>query len=151
DMDRAAGLGLIVMFIQYSQQFYMPLTQISSQFSMLQLAFTGARRLNEIFDVDDEFERENTIDIDGIHKEVALENVDFSYEKEKPILKQVNLKAKKGEMVALVGPTGSGKTTVMNLLNRFYNVDNGSIKIDGVDIRDISLSSLRSNIGIVLQ
>ena len=151
DMDKAAGLGLIVMFIQYSQQFYMPLTQISSQFSMLQLAFTGARRLNEIFDVDDEFERENTIDIDGIHQEVALENVDFSYEKEKPILKQVNLKAKKGEMVALVGPTGSGKTTVMNLLNRFYNVDNGSIKIDGVDIRDISLSSLRSNIGIVLQ
>ncbi|MEG0284709.1 MULTISPECIES: ABC transporter ATP-binding protein [Vagococcus] len=151
NMDKAAGLGLIVMFIQYSQQFYMPLTQISSQFSMLQLAFTGARRLNEIFDVDDEFERENTIDIDGIHKEVALENVDFSYEEGTPILKKVNLKAKKGEMVALVGPTGSGKTTVMNLLNRFYNVDGGSISIDGVDIRDISLPSLRSNIGIVLQ
>ncbi len=151
NMDKAAGLGLIVMFIQYSQQFYMPLTQISSQFSMLQLAFTGARRLNEIFDVEDEFERPNTVDIDGVHKEVALENVDFSYVEGTPILKQVNLKAKKGEMVALVGPTGSGKTTVMNLLNRFYNVNGGSIKIDGQDIRDISLESLRSNIGIVLQ
>ena len=151
DMEKAAGLGLIVMFIQYSQQFYMPLTQISSQFSMLQLAFTGARRLNEIFDVDDEFERETVSEIDGIHKEVVLDNVDFSYEKGTPILKQVNLRAKKGEMVALVGPTGSGKTTVMNLLNRFYNVDGGSITIDGKDIRDISLPSLRSHIGIVLQ
>ncbi len=150
-MDKAVGLGLIVMFIQYSQQFYMPLTQISSQFSMLQLAFTGARRLNDIFVVDDEFERPNTTSIDGINEEVVLENVDFSYVEGTPILKKVNLKAKKGQMVALVGPTGSGKTTVMNLLNRFYNVDSGAIKIDGKDIRDISLPSLRSHIGIVLQ
>ncbi|HCM88798.1 MAG TPA: ABC transporter ATP-binding protein [Vagococcus sp.] len=150
-MEKAVGLGLIVMFIQYSQQFYMPLTQISSQFSMLQLAFTGARRLNEIFVVDDEFERPNTTSIDGINEEVVLEDVDFSYVEGTPILKKVNLKAKKGQMVALVGPTGSGKTTVMNLLNRFYNVDSGAIKIDGKDIRDISLPSLRSHIGIVLQ
>lgn len=150
-MDKAVGLGLIVMFIQYSQQFYMPLTQISSQFSMLQLAFTGARRLNEIFVVDDEFERPNTTSINGVNEEVSLENVNFSYIEGKPVLKNVNLKAKKGQMVALVGPTGSGKTTVMNLLNRFYNVDSGAIKIDGQDIRDISLPSLRSHIGIVLQ
>ncbi len=151
DMDKAAGLGLIVMFIQYSQQFYMPLTQISSQFSMLQLAFTGARRLNEIFVVDDEFEKEDTIEITGVNKKVTLKDVDFSYEQGVPILKNINLEAKKGQMIALVGPTGSGKTTVMNLLNRFYNVDSGSILIDDVDIRDISLKSLRSHIGIVLQ
>ena len=151
DMDKAAGLGLIVMFIQYSQQFYMPLTQISSQFSMLQLAFTGARRLNEIFVVDDEFERENTSSISGIQSDVTLKDVDFSYQPGKPILKKINIQARKGQMVALVGPTGSGKTTVMNLLNRFYNVDRGSISIDGKDIRDISLPSLRSHIGIVLQ
>ncbi|MEG0551591.1 MAG: ABC transporter ATP-binding protein [Vagococcus sp.] len=151
DMDKAAGLGLIVMFIQYSQQFYMPLTQISSQFSMLQLAFTGARRLTDIFVVDDEFERENTSTIEGVQSDVTLKNVDFSYEEGIPILKNINIQARKGQMVALVGPTGSGKTTVMNLLNRFYNVDGGSISIDGKDIRDISLPSLRSHIGIVLQ
>ena len=149
--DKAAGLGLIVMFIQYSQQFYMPLTQISSQFSMLQLAFTGAKRLNEIFDVEDEYEKETVVDIDGIHNTVTLEHVDFSYEPGKPILKDINITASKGQMVALVGPTGSGKTTVMNLLNRFYNVDKGSIKLDGTDVQDISLASLRSHIGIVLQ
>ncbi|MGO3732976.1 MAG: ABC transporter ATP-binding protein [Vagococcus sp.] len=151
DIDKAAGLGLIVMFIQYSQQFYMPLTQISSQFSMLQLAFTGARRLNDIFSVDDEYERPDVTELTGVEKEVSLNDVNFSYVEGKPILKNVTMKAKKGQMVALVGPTGSGKTTVMNLLNRFYNVDSGSITIDDSDIRDVSLQSLRSNIGIVLQ
>ncbi|QIL46626.1 ABC transporter ATP-binding protein [Vagococcus coleopterorum] len=150
-MDRAEGLGLIITFIIYSQQFYMPLTQISSQFNMMQLAFTGARRLNEIYDQEDEFERENVTDIDGLHESIELKHVDFAYTPEKPILKDVNIKANKGQMVALVGPTGSGKTTVMNLLNRFYNVDNGEILLDGKDIRDISLHSLRDQIGIVLQ
>ncbi|WP_314059430.1 ABC transporter ATP-binding protein [uncultured Vagococcus sp.] len=150
-IERAAGLGLIVMFVQYSQQFYMPLTQISSQFSMLQLAFTGARRLNEIFDEEDEVERPNVTDIDGLHESIYLNNVDFAYRADKPVLKKVNMGAKKGQMVALVGPTGSGKTTIMNLLNRFYNVDSGEILLDGKDIRDISLPSLRSQIGIVLQ
>lgn len=150
-IERAAGLGLIVTFVQYSQQFYMPLTQISSQFSMLQLAFTGARRLNEIFDEADESERENASEITGVNTGIQLKHVDFAYQKDTPILKDINIEAKKGQMVALVGPTGSGKTTIMNLLNRFYNVDNGEILIDGKDIRDITLPSLRSKIGIVLQ
>lgn len=150
-IERAAGLGLIVMFVQYSQQFYMPLTQISSQFSMLQLAFTGARRLNEIFDEKDEEERPNVSAIDGVHQSIRLNKVNFAYQADKPVLKNVSMGAKKGQMVALVGPTGSGKTTIMNLLNRFYNVDSGEILLDGKDIRDISLSSLRSQIGIVLQ
>lgn len=150
-MDRATGLALIVTFIMYSQQFYMPLTQISSQFSMLQLAFTGARRLNEVFAEDDELERETAQPKAGLSESIELKNVDFSYNPEKPILKNINIKANKGQMVALVGPTGSGKTTIMNLLNRFYNVDNGSILIDGTDVRDITLPTLRSNIGIVLQ
>lgn len=150
-MDRAAGLSLIVTFIMYSQQFYMPLTQISSQFSMLQLAFTGARRLNEVFAEMDEEERETAMPKEGLQESIELRHVDFAYTSEKPILKNINIKAEKGQMVALVGPTGSGKTTVMNLLNRFYNVNNGEILIDGTDIRDITLPSLRSNIGIVLQ
>ncbi len=150
-VERAAGLGLIVMFVQYSQQFYMPLTQISSQFSMLQLAFTGARRLNEIFDEEDEVERPDVSEIDGLHDSIRLNQVNFAYQSDKPVLENVSMGAKKGQMVALVGPTGSGKTTIMNLLNRFYNVDSGEILLDGKDIRDISLPSLRSQIGIVLQ
>lgn len=139
------------MFVQYSQQFYMPLTQISSQYSMLQLAITGARRVSEIFEEKPETERPDVKLIDGVHEEVRLDHVDFSYVPDKPILKDVNITAKKGQMVALVGPTGSGKTTIMNLLNRFYNVDSGGIYIDGVDIRDIQLASLRKQVGIVLQ
>lgn len=150
-IERTAALGLIVMFVQYSQQFYMPLTQISSQYSMLQLAITGARRVSEIFDEEEEIERANLQEIDGVHKSVKLQNIDFAYTPEKPVLKNVSIDVEKGKMVALVGPTGSGKTTVMNLLNRFYNVDNGAILFDDIDIRDIKLASLRQQVGIVLQ
>ncbi|MBC1292997.1 ABC transporter ATP-binding protein [Listeria booriae] len=150
-IERTAALGLIVMFVQYSQQFYMPLTQISSQYSMLQLAITGARRVSEIFDEEEEVERANLQEIDGVHKSVKLQNIDFAYTPEKPVLKNVSIDVEKGKMVALVGPTGSGKTTVMNLLNRFYNVDNGAILFDDIDIRDIKLASLRQQVGIVLQ
>ncbi|MBC2104929.1 ABC transporter ATP-binding protein [Listeria booriae] len=150
-IERTAALGLIVMFVQYSQQFYMPLTQISSQYSMLQLAITGARRVSEIFDEEEEVERANLQEIDGVHKSVKLQNIDFAYTPEKPVLKNVSIDVEKGKMVALVGPTGSGKTTVMNLLNRFYNVDNGAILFDDIDIRDVKLASLRQQVGIVLQ
>lgn len=150
-IERAVALGLIVTFVQYSQQFYMPLTQISSQYSMLQLAFTGAKRVIEVLDEEPEVERPTVKAMYGIEKEVRLDHVDFSYVPNKPILKDISITAKKGQMVALVGPTGSGKTTIMNLLNRFYNVDNGAILIDNVDIRDIELASLRKQVGIVLQ
>ncbi|UNM88880.1 ABC transporter ATP-binding protein/permease [Vagococcus sp. CY52-2] len=150
-IEKAAGLGLIVTFIQYSQQFYMPLTQISSQFSMLQLAFTGAKRLNQVFAQPDEPDDKNVEKLTGLEKNVTLSHVDFSYEEDRPILKDISIEAKKGQMVALVGPTGSGKTTVMNLLNRFYDVNSGNITIDGRDIRAVTLDSLRSHIGIVLQ
>lgn len=150
-IERTLALGLIVTFVQYSQQFYMPLTQISSQYSMLQLAFTGAKRVIEVLDEEPEVERPTVAAMYGIEKEVRLDHVDFSYVPNKPILKDISITAKKGQMVALVGPTGSGKTTIMNLLNRFYNVDNGAILIDNVDIRDIELASLRKQVGIVLQ
>ncbi|EUJ21880.1 ABC transporter ATP-binding protein [Listeria aquatica] len=150
-LDRTVALGLIVMFVQYSQQFYMPLTQISSQYSMLQLALTGARRVSEVFKEQDEVERPNVQTIDGVHKKVELNHVKFGYTPDKPVLKDVTIGLEKGQMVAVVGPTGSGKTTIMNLLNRFYNVDSGEILFDGKDIRDIELHSLRKQVGIVLQ
>lgn len=151
DVDRAAALGLVVMFVQYSQQYYQPLMQISSGYNMVQLAITGARRLNEMFDEPDEINPPNGKHIDGVAQAVALKHVSFGYDENVPILKDVSIHVNKGEMVALVGPTGSGKTTIMNLLNRFYDVTQGSVTFDGVDIREIDLASLRSHVGIVLQ
>ncbi|WP_348920914.1 ABC transporter ATP-binding protein [Enterococcus rotai] len=151
DLEKTVALGLVVTFVQYSQQYYQPLMQISSGYSMIQLAITGARRLNEMFDEPDEINPKDGKQINGINESVALNHVDFGYDPEVPILKDVSINVSKGEMVALVGPTGSGKTTIMNLLNRFYDVNNGSVTFDGTDIREIELSSLRSHVGIVLQ
>lgn len=148
---RAAALGLVVMFVQYSQQYYQPLMQISSGYSMIQLAVTGARRLNEMFDEPDEIRPENGEKLEEINKAVALNHVVFGYNPETPVLKDVSIHVDKGEMVALVGPTGSGKTTIMNLMNRFYDVNEGAVTFDGVDIREMDLDSLRSHVGIVLQ
>lgn len=150
-VDRAAALGLVVMFVQYSQQYYQPLMQISSGYSMIQLAVTGARRLNEMFDEPDEIRPENGGKLEEINKAVALNHVVFGYNPETPVLKDVSIHVDKGEMVALVGPTGSGKTTIMNLMNRFYDVNEGAVTFDGVDIREMDLDSLRSHVGIVLQ
>lgn len=150
-MGVGVGLGLVVTFVQYSQQYYQPLMQISSSFTQLQTAITGARRLNEIFDEPDEIRPENGEILSTLKTGVELQNVNFSYNAETPILKDVSITVDKGQMVALVGPTGSGKTTIMNLLNRFYDVNDGAIKIDGTDIREYNLDSLRSHVGIVLQ
>ncbi|GGD04905.1 ABC transporter ATP-binding protein [Enterococcus wangshanyuanii] len=151
DLEKTVALGLVVTFVQYSQQYYQPLMQISSGYSMIQLAITGARRLNEMFDEPDEINPKDGKEISGVSDSVALNQVDFGYDPEIPILKNVSINVSKGEMVALVGPTGSGKTTIMNLLNRFYDVDSGSVTFDGTDIREIDLDSLRSHVGIVLQ
>lgn len=150
-LSTAAALGLVVTFIQYAQQYYNPIMQISSSFGQLQLAVTGATRLNIMFDEPEEVRPENGKSFNAIDKGIQIEHVDFGYEPDKTILKDVNINVDKGQMVALVGPTGSGKTTIMNLMNRFYDVDKGVIKYDGTDIRQFDLDSLRSNVGIVLQ
>ncbi len=145
------GLGLLSAFVQYVQTYYNPIMQISSNFGQLQLAITGATRLNVMFDEPEEIRPENGKKFEKLEKNVLVENLDFEYLPGKPVLKNVNIDVEKGQMVALVGPTGSGKTTVMNLMNRFYDVTGGSIKFDGTDIREFDLDSLRSNVGIVLQ
>lgn len=150
-VGQAAGLGLIVTFVEYSQTYFEPLTQVSSIYSMIQLALTGARRLADIEAEDNEDEVPNGKKITGLTKGVQLQNVHFSYNKNKEILHGVNISVNKGQSVAVVGPTGSGKTTIMNLVNRFYDVDSGKITFDDTDIRKIQLKSLRNNIGIVLQ
>lgn len=150
-VSQAIGLGLIVTFVEYSQVYFQPLTQITSIYSMIQLALTGARRLAIVEEQKDENDVPDGKIINGLDQGVKLEKVHFGYTKDKEILHGVDISVDKGQSVALVGPTGSGKTTIMNLLNRFYDVDSGKVTFDGTDVRDIQLTSLRNNVGIVLQ
>ncbi|MFV4956146.1 ABC transporter ATP-binding protein, partial [Lactobacillus delbrueckii] len=150
-VSQAAGLGFIVTFTEYSWTYFQPLTQVTSIYSMLQLALTGARRLETV----EEQEEENTVPdgktISGVNDAVRLEDVHFGYTPDKEILHGVSIEVPKGQSVAVVGPTGSGKTTIMNLINRFYDVNSGAVTFDGTDVRDLKLENLRSNVGIVLQ
>ena len=151
NIETATALGLIVMFTQFSQQYYQPIIQLAASWGSLQLAFTGAERIQEMFDAEEEIRPQDAPVFNELKEGVEIRNVDFSYLPGKPILKDVSISAPKGKMIAVVGPTGSGKTTIMNLINRFYDVDAGSISFDGRDIREFDLDSLRSKVGIVLQ
>ncbi len=149
--SRAAGLGLIVTFVSFSQQYFQPISQITSLYNMMQQAMTGVHRVNEILAQDDEIKPADGVQFNGIKNDVKLQDVHFGYNQDREIIHGINIDVKKGEMVALVGPTGSGKTTVMNLLNRFYDVTSGAVLFDGVDIRQMDLTALRDHVGIVLQ
>ena len=151
NIETATALGLIVMFTQFSQQYYQPIIQLAASWGSLQLAFTGAERIQEMFDAEEEIRPQDAPVFTELREGVEIRKVDFSYLPGKPILKDVSISAPKGKMIAVVGPTGSGKTTIMNLINRFYDVDAGSISFDGTDIRKFDLDSLRSKVGIVLQ
>lgn len=150
-IGQAAGLGLIVTFVSYSQTYFQPLTQLTSIYSMIQLALTGARRLNAVEEQPEENRVPNGQVMTGLKNGVQLTNIHFGYTPDREILHGVNVGVDKGKEVAIVGPTGSGKTTIMNLVNRFYDVDSGHVRFDGTDVRDITLQSLRDNVGIVLQ
>jgi len=146
------SVGVVVAFLQYSKQFQRPLNDLANQFNLVQSAIAGAERVFETIDTESEYERHaGQRQLDEVRGEVVFEDVSFSYQKGNPILKHVSLKASPGQMIALVGPTGAGKTTIINLLTRFYEIDSGRITIDGIDIREIDKDSLRSRIGFVLQ
>lgn len=151
NIETATALGLIVMFTQFSQQYYQPIIQLAASWGSLQLAFTGAERIQEMFDAEEEIRPQDAPVFTELREGVEIRKVDFSYLPGKQILKDVSISAPKGKMIAVVGPTGSGKTTIMNLINRFYDVDAGGISFDGTDIREFDLDSLRSKVGIVLQ
>lgn len=145
-------VGTIAAFLGYVQQFTRPLNQIANLYNFIQSALAGAERVFEILDevpeIDDNI---NTSSLDDMNGEVIFNNVCFSYESDVPVLKNVSFHAKSGQTIALVGPTGAGKTTIVNLLTRFYDIDSGSITIDNHEIRDVQKSSLRRQLGIVLQ
>lgn len=147
-----ASIGLIVTFINFARLFFQPINQMSNLYNQLGLAFTGAERVMDI--LNEEPDIKNTPDareIDVLNGYVNMKDVSFSYNDDKTILKRINIEAFKGEKIAIVGPTGSGKTTIINLLNRFYDTKEGEIYFDDLKIKDINFYSLRKRIGIVLQ
>ncbi|PEC09838.1 ABC transporter ATP-binding protein [Bacillus toyonensis] len=145
-------VGVIAAFINYSRQFSRPLSQFATLMNTIQAAVAGGERVFEIMDEVPEIQnKKDAFIVQNIQGHVELENVSFGYVENKTILKEVSLKAQPGETIALVGPTGSGKTTIINLLTRFYDIQQGQIHIDGKDIKDYDINSLRSKIGVVLQ
>ncbi|KOP71336.1 multidrug ABC transporter ATP-binding protein [Bacillus sp. FJAT-21945] len=145
-------IGILASFVTYSRQFYRPINQMSNLINTFQSAIAGAERVFEIMDeIPDLKDSEQTIEVSSFKGDVSFAGVSFGYGGQKSILKNISLEVKAGQTVALVGPTGSGKTTIINLLSRFYDVESGEIRIDGRNIKDYKIQSLRSKIGIVLQ
>ena len=147
-----ATVGSILAFLNYSKMFRRPINQLASIYSSIQTSLAGAERIFDIIDHPIEVKDvENPITMKEIKGEVEFKNVCFGYTPEKMVLKDFNLKVKQGENVAIVGPTGAGKTTIINLLSRFYDINSGLITIDGIDISKVKKADLRKKIGIVLQ
>jgi ATP-binding cassette subfamily B multidrug efflux pump len=148
----AISLGLIITFISYSQQFNQPIQMIAVLWANVQSAVAGAERLFGFLDIQpDLVDKPNAIEMPPIEGHVELRDVWMSYNGSDEVLQGVSLEAKPGQTVAIVGPTGAGKTTIINLLPRFYDVNKGQVLIDGHDVRDVKGDSLRRQIGLVLQ
>lgn len=147
-----SSVGVIASFISYSRRFADPLRHFANLYNSIQSALAGAERIFEIVDTEPELvDSPNAVIIDDFKGEVQFKDVDFEYVQNVPVLKDVNLKAEPGQTIALVGPTGAGKTTIVNLLTRFYDIEDGRITIDEKDIRDVRKDDLRRRLGIVLQ
>jgi ATP-binding cassette subfamily B protein len=145
-------LGSIQAFIQYSRNFSHPIVQIANIANIIQSTIASAERVFELLDEEEEREdSDNQLEKSEVKGNVSFENVRFSYNKEKELIKDLNIDVKSGQTIAIVGPTGAGKTTLVNLLMRFYDIDGGNITVDGKETRDISKGSLRSVFGMVLQ
>lgn len=145
-------VGMVVSFLTYSKQFGMPLNNIAGMFNNIQAALAGAERIFEIMDEAEEVKDVNgALELANINGSVEFCDVSFSYQKDRPVLENVSFHAKPGETIALVGETGAGKTTVVNLLTRFYELNKGTVLIDGTDITKLTRSSLRSCFSVVLQ
>lgn len=145
------SIGLLVAFIAYVWIFWAPITNIGNFYNTLINAMAYLERIFEAMDEKPEYDNEDAISLENVKGDVIFENVNFEYEENSPILENVNMDIKAGEKIALVGPTGAGKTTIVNLLSRFYKIKSGNILVDGIDINDVTLKSLRKEIGVMLQ
>ena len=144
-------LGAVIAFIKMSQMLFRPLRQIADKFNQLQMGIVSGERVFKIIDTKSYIRKEGQIAASNIQGNIDFKNVRFSYIQDEEVLKGVSLKVNKGETVAIVGATGAGKSTIINLINRFYEIDSGTISIDSIPVEDYELSSLRNQIAIVLQ
>src|SRR5262249_17422518 len=149
---RAIAIGDVQAFVQYGRQFSMPITQLSGIANMIQLTIVSAERVFELLDEPEETpDSENATALSTPHGAVQFDDVSFRYKADMPLIDNMTLDIAPGQMIAIVGPTGAGKTTLVNLLMRFYDVDGGATRVDGTDIRAIRRSALRRIFGMVLQ
>jgi ATP-binding cassette subfamily B protein len=147
-----ATVGVIATFVVYIMNFFRPMRGIAMLYNSLQSALAGGERIFEVLDaVPSVPDQANALPVEKIQGAVTFEGVTFGYDPHKPVLADINLSASPGETIALVGPTGAGKTTIINLLSRFYDVNEGAITIDGQDVRAMQQASIRKQLGIVLQ
>ena len=147
----ALDIGGLTVFVNYSRQFSRPINELAQQVTNIMSALAGAERVFNVMDEAEEIDDGKKLVLDKVHGDVLVEGVTFGYNPDKTILKDVSVFAHPGQKIALVGSTGAGKTTITNLITRFYNINKGKITIDGVDIKDISFECLRENIAMVLQ
>ena len=147
----AITVGVVFSFLLYMRNFTRPINEIMNLFNTIQSALAGAERVFEVIDEKQEKDKDDAVNINNIEGHVELKDVTFSYTNGKEILKNVSLEARKGEVIAIVGPTGAGKTTIVNLLTKFYDIDSGEILIDGKNIDEITRESLRKTVAMVLQ
>ena len=149
--DKTASIGELTAFIMMIPMMFRPLNQIANKFNTLLMGMVAAERVFKVIDTNSNIIDEGEILVNTFNGDVSFKNVNFSYVPNTQVLNQISFNIKKGSTVAIVGSTGAGKTSVINLLNRFYEIDSGEISIDGINIKDYKLSNLRKNIGIVLQ
>ena len=149
--DTETSVGQLISFNMYISMLYNPLRQIADKFNVMQMGIVAADRVFEILESDVEVQNDGTIHTEKFNGNIKIENVRFSYLKNEEILKGINLEVKEAETVAIVGATGAGKSTIINLLNRFYEIDSGKILIDNININDYTLETLRKEIAMVLQ
>ena len=148
----AISVGVVVAFLQYVQNFFRPIQMVTQLWTTAQSALAAAERVFELLDTEPEIQdAPDAVELPKLKGQVRFENVSFSYDSDQPVLQDINLVASPGQTIAIVGPTGAGKSTLVNLLMRFYDVTSGKITLDGYDVRSVTQHSLRSQMGMVLQ
>lgn len=149
--DQVDNVGIIFGFIMYAQMLFRPLRQIADKFNQLQMGIVSGERVFKVMDTESSIDKQGTSIAEGVQGDIIFDNVRFSYVPNEEVLRGISFDAKKGETIAIVGATGAGKSTIINLINRFYEIDSGVISVDKVPIQKYDLASLRNEIAIVLQ
>ncbi|MGY8910198.1 MAG: ABC transporter ATP-binding protein [Flavobacteriales bacterium] len=149
--DTGISIGMIMGFIQFAQMLFRPLRQIADKFNQLQMGIVAGERVFKVIDTDSSIAKNGTITAGNLQGSISFKDVRFSYVKDEEVLKGISLNVQPGQTIAIVGATGAGKSTIINLINRFYEIDSGTIAIDGIPVDEYTLVSLRNQVAIVLQ